>query len=200
MKKHMTNLPNSITRRAGTFRCSPVLALFLAGASPGVFLTACSVPKSTASRTQEQLLGRFYDSARGWFGHGASRFLLPRFIIARYLHQALAGFQRNHRPRHRANFTRHSNHLGTHRRGELASNSITREKSLNALNRGSHQPRCCERKRCGTISLPIHSSPRAWRNLRQKRTQEGSALYGGYRPTCQFTWKLKTCDRELNSS
>ena len=101
----------------------PVLALFLAVAFLAVFLTALFAPKpSPDPDAKPSLLWTLYrQCTRLVWAVALVGFLLATLSLLRvYLHQALAGFQRNHGRVTEANFNAIQTIWGTHQeQGEL---------------------------------------------------------------------------------
>jgi hypothetical protein len=184
----------------------PVLALFLAGALLAVFLTALFAHKPTPEPDpRTSLLWTLYrQCARLVWAVALVGFLLATLSLLRvYLHQALAGFQRNHGRVTEANFNAIQTIWGTHQeQGELRFELYYEEEVTERIESEDLTKPAVLRKK--TVRHNITSNPfvaaRHGVTLRQNPRRKGSALYGGYDTTCHFTWKLKNpADRELNS-
>ena len=200
-------LSKLLARAADLVDVQPVLALFLGGAFLAVFLTALlnAKPASSPDGAGSSLLWALYrQGLRLAWAVAQLGFLLATLSLMRaYLHQAVAGFQRNHGRVTEANFNAIQTIWGTpQQQGELRFDLYYEEEITERIESEDVTKPAVLRKK--TVRHEITANPfitaRHDVTLRQNARKKGSALYGGYETICHFSWKLKNpADRDLSS-
>jgi hypothetical protein len=195
-----------IGRAADLVEVQPVVALFLGGALLAVFFTAISQAKpATDSEARSSLLWALYrQAARFVWALALVSFLLATLSLVRvYLHQTLAGFQRNHGRVTQANYNAIQTIWGApQQQGELRFDLFYEEEVTERLEPEDVTKPAVLRKKIvrHNITANPFASARHEVTLSQNARKKGSALYGGYETVCSFKWKLRNpSERDLNS-
>jgi hypothetical protein len=199
-------LSKLLARASDLVDVQPVLALFLGGAFLAVLLTTILRPRpGSEPDAPSSLLWTLYrQGTRFVWAMALLGFLLAALSLLRvYLHQALAGFQRNHGRITEANYNAIQTIWGTpQQQGELRFDLYYEEEITERIESEDVTKPAVLRKKI--VRHDITANPflvaRHEVTLRQNARKKGSALYGGYETACRFTWKLKNpADRDLNS-
>ena len=195
-----------IGRAADLVDVQPIIALFLGGALLAVFFTVIFQPKpATGPEGPPGPAWAFYRQAtRFLWALTLLGFLVATLSLLRvYLHQALAGFQRNHGRITEANYNAIQTIWGApQEQGELRFDLYWEEEVTERLEPEDVTKPAVLRKKIARRNITANPfvSARHEVTLSQNARKKGSALYGGYETVCRFRWKLKNpADRDLNS-
>ena len=195
-----------VGRAADLVDVQPVIALFLGGALLAVFFTTIFQPKPASGPGEPtRLAWLFYRQAlRFVWALTLVGFLVATLSLLRvYLHQALAGFQRNHGRVTQANYNAIQTIWGApQEQGELRFDLYYEEEVTERLEPEDVTKPAVLRKKIVRHNITANPfvSARHEVALTQNPRKKGSALYGGYDTVCSFKWKLKNpADRDLNS-
>src|ERR1051325_4391145 len=184
----------------------PVVALFLGGALLAVFLTASFQSKNASESERRSSL--FWNLYRQFSGLLWSvmlvGFLAGSLSLLRvYLHQTMAAFQKSHGRVTQANYNAVQTIWGAEQdQGELRMENYYEEEVTERVESEDLTKPAVLRKKIvrHVIAANPFIAERHEVTLRQNARKKGSAFYGGYEPSCRFTWRLKNpAERDLSS-
>ena len=184
----------------------PVVALFIGGALLAVFLATIIRMKPAAElESRGSLVWLLYRQAsRFLWALTLVGFLAGALALLRvYLHQTLAGFQRNHGRVTQANYNAVQTIWGGEQtQGEIELVLFYEEEATERIESEDLTRPAVLRKKI--VRREITSNPflmaRHEATLRQNARKKGSAWYGGYETDCHFHWRMNNpTDRELKS-
>lgn len=202
----MKLLLSRLLGRTGDFsNVEPLLALFLGGALLAVFLNVLFRRQSKPELPARSLLWTLYlqFNLLLWALFIVGFLMAGMSVLRSYLHQTVAGFQRNHGRVTQANYNAVQTIWGSEQtQGELKMDLYYEEEATERIeSEDLRKPALLRKKiiRHDVTSNPFVSA-RHEITLRQNPRKKGSALYGGYETKCLFTWRLKNpTDRVLNA-
>jgi hypothetical protein len=184
----------------------PVVALFIGGALLAVFFaTAMRMKPASEPDSKGSLVWLLYRQASRfvWAVTLVALLASALALLRGYLHQTLAGFQRNHGRITEANYNAVQTIWGAEQtQGEIELSLYFEEEVVERIESEDLTKPAVLRKK--TVRHDITSNPflmsQHYVTLRQNPRKKGSALYQGYETDCRFHWRMNNpTDRELKS-